>query len=168
MRILLLLTAALLSTTLFAQQEKHDYQPVDPQFVLSKIAKTRPGTWSLTKDSDVRHFGITDQEFFTNFGNDRVGKIGSETNIPNADKIGLNYVAIHALINRNFTLQKQVEDAEQYIQTLESEIQELRDSQSTFMEMLEKVNQVDELTQITKELEIRTTQLEEEVDRLRE
>ncbi len=129
----LLILAAIFATS-FTQAQKKHFQPVDQHFILQKIAKTTPGTWSLTENSNIRHYGLTDKEFFKNFGNDRVGKIGNETRVENYDKIGLNYVAIHALIIEKKQLKAQLKQTNDELESLKTTV----DALNKKIEVLEK------------------------------
>ncbi|WP_462281583.1 hypothetical protein [Salinivirga cyanobacteriivorans] len=123
----LLIILAIISA-LGAQAQKQHFQRVEHQFILQKIANTNPGTWSLSENTSTRHYGLTDKEFFKNFGNDRVGKIGSETRVENYDKIGLNYVAIHALVIENKQLKSEIANMKQTIEELQKSLNKLQET----------------------------------------
>ncbi len=154
------------TTTAVAQEKKQDFQPVNTSFILEKIAKTNPGTWSLSKNSDVRHYGITDEEFFTNFGNDRKGKIGATEKVPNTDKIGLNYTAIHALIKENKELKKDLETMEENLKSYEESFFELQENYTNLLKNLDKIQKAADMEQVVKEMEMRITDLEEKIEEL--
>lgn len=156
-----------LFTGLTASAQKMHFQPVDKEFILEKIAKTNPGTWSLSKNTDVRHYGLTDEEFFKNFGNDRVGKIGSETSVNNKDKIGLNYVAIHALVKKNNRLRDELKLLANQVETLEKEISQIHESNQTVQQNMEKLDAISDMELLVKDLEMRVTDLEEQVEELK-
>ncbi len=166
MKQILVFLFATLSTMAFTQEKKQDFQPVNTSFILSKIAKTNPGTWSLSKNSDTRHYGITDEEFFINFGNDRKGKIGKKQAVPNTDKIGFNYTAIHALIKQNNELKKELETMEENLKSYEESFFELQENYTNLLKNLDKVEKAAEMEQIVKEMEMRITDLEEKIEEL--
>lgn len=150
-----------------AQNQPSDFQKVDGRFLLDKIAKTKPGTWSLTQNSNERHYGLTDKDFFQNFGNDRVGNIGSESEISATDKAGFNYTAIHALIHENMELTNKVTELENHVRTIEEEMQRLYETSTTMQSMLENIRKIDELEQMVRDMELRMTNVEQKQEEQR-
>lgn len=146
----------------FAQESPMDFQKVDNDFLLTKIAKTSPGTWSLSKDSNERHYGLTTNEFFKNFGNDRVGNIGSAYEISAEDKAGFNYTAIHALTHKNLNLTNKITELEDQLKSIEQETQRLTENNTSLMLMLEKIQKVEDLEHMVKEIEYRITNIEQQ------
>lgn len=158
----LILTLLIISQiSAFAQDTPIDFQKIDSHFLLDKIAKTNPGTWSLTKNSNVRHYGLTDTDFFKTFGNDRVGNIGTEGEISANDKAGFNYTAIHALVNENIELTNKVAELENHLKAIENDIQRLNEANTTLQTMLENIRKIKELEQMVQEMEYRVTNVEQ-------
>ena len=130
-----------------AQAQKQHFQRVDHNFILQKIAKTNPGTWSLSENSNTRHYGLTDKEFFKNFGNDRVGKIGTPARVENYDKIGLNYVSIHALGIENKKLKTNLKQTKDELNLVRNALEKLEQK----ITVLEKTIQKEEKYKKAKE-----------------
>ena len=80
---------------------KEDFQPVDPQAVLEKVAHLPITTWSYKAEDDaVRHMGPTAQDFYAAFG---LGD--SDTSIATVDADGVALAAIQGLYQRVQTLE---------------------------------------------------------------
>jgi len=133
----LLIILAIISA-LGAQAQRQHFQRVDRNFILQKIANTNPGTWSLSENTSTRHYGLTDKEFFKNFGNDRVGKIGSETRVENYDKIGLNYVAIHALVIENKELKTKLKQTKDELTLVKNTLEKLEQKITVLEKKIQK------------------------------
>ena len=77
---------------------KHDFQPVDAEAVLARVAALDVRSWRYTADSaaDVRHLGPVAEEFRAAFG------LGANaTTISMVDADGVNMLAIQALEARD-------------------------------------------------------------------
>ncbi|PWK28949.1 trimeric autotransporter adhesin [Arcicella aurantiaca] len=91
--------------------KKENFQPIDGENVLKKIANMRTVTWNY-KGQDpklFRHYGPMAQEFFSAFGRDKLGVVGNDTTIASADFDGVNFTAIKALEKRTSDLQAENE-----------------------------------------------------------
>ena len=73
------------------------------------------------------------RDFFAAFGNDGVGKIGTETTINSGDIAGIMIIAVQALEKRTAELKQK--DAQ--IAALKSEVEELKETVATRLEALE-------------------------------
>jgi hypothetical protein len=83
------------------RNRKQDFQPVDGEWVLSRVAGTPVTSWSyITEESRVRHIGPTAQDFRAAFG------LGTDdTTIGMIDIDGVNLAAVQALALRTHALQ---------------------------------------------------------------
>ena len=167
MKLTILLTLILsLNISIYAQQKIYNFQPVEKNFLLKKIAKTKPGTWSLTKKTEKRYYGLTNSDLFNLFGNDRVGKIGTKSIFTADDKAGLNYTAIHALIKTVFEQNKQFEEINNRFNIMEQETMRINEDQVQTQNMLKDVDKIEKLETIVKDLEIRITELEKQLEEI--
>ena len=98
--------------TISDSTKKENFHPA-PDF-LSKIDQMKIGSWNyIGQDkSQYRHYGPYAQEFFTHFGNDGVGVIGTDTTIASADIDGVMMIAIQQLIKENNSLNEKVKNYE--------------------------------------------------------
>ncbi len=89
---------------------KENFQPIDGEDMLDKIAGFELSTWNY-KEQDAgkyRHYGPMAQDFYAAFGNDGIGIIGNDTSIASADFMGVNFTAIQALENRTRVQAEQI------------------------------------------------------------
>jgi hypothetical protein len=96
---------------------KRDFEPVDTQSVLARVAQMPITTWSYKSDDpSVRHMGMMAQDFHEEFG------LGSTDKAFNpVDAHGVEMAAIQALYAR-------IQDQDARIQKLEAENAQLRKS----------------------------------------
>ncbi len=95
-------------STLSDRNAKEDFQPVDPQAVLEKVAHLPITTWSYTTEDDaVRHMGPTAQDFYAAF---RLGN--SDTSITTVDADGVALAAIQGLYQQNQEQAKRIAELE--------------------------------------------------------
>ncbi len=80
---------------------KQDFQPVDPNAVLERLAALEVTTWSFKRDPTVRHMGPTAQDFRASFG---LGEF--EDKLAPVDVRGVTLAAVQALYQQ---LQNQAE-----------------------------------------------------------
>lgn len=87
-------------------RRKENFLPVDGESFLQKILKLNLTTWNYkTQDPKTfRHYGPMAQDFFAAFGKDDLGTIGCDTLIYQQDFIGVNLIAIQALVKRTAML----------------------------------------------------------------
>lgn len=85
---------------------KQDFQPVDPQIVLAKVAALPVTEWSYKGDANTRHLGPTAQDFKAAFG---LGN--TNTSIATVDADGVALAAIQGL-NQKLTEELKRRDAE--------------------------------------------------------
>ena len=100
--------------------KKENFQPA-PDF-LSKIGQMKIGSWNyIGQDkSQYRHYGPYAQEFYTHFGNDGVGIIGTDTTIASADIDGVMMIAIQQLIKENAGLKDGLKKANERLARIEA------------------------------------------------
>jgi Chaperone of endosialidase/Head domain of trimeric autotransporter adhesin/CUB domain len=107
--------------------KKENFQPIDGENVLKKIANMRTVTWNY-KGQDpklFRHYGPMAQEFFNAFGRDKLGVVGNDTTIASADFDGVNFTAIKALEKRTSELQTENENLKKRLALLEKSSSEI-------------------------------------------
>ena len=125
-------------STVSDSTKKENFQPIDGENILKKIANMRTVTWNY-KGQDpklFRHYGPMAQEFFSAFGRDKLGVVGNDTTIASADFDGVNFTAIKALEKRTSDLQAEnellkkrlalLEKSNAEISILKSEMEELK------------------------------------------
>lgn len=108
-------------TSVSDRNAKEDFQPVNPQEVLSKVAALPLTTWKYkSQDAGVRHIGPVAQDFKAAFG---VGE--SDTGITSIDADGVALAAIQGLNQRveeqraeNAELKQRLAQLEQLVQQL--------------------------------------------------
>ncbi|MBI5500288.1 MAG: tail fiber domain-containing protein [Deltaproteobacteria bacterium] len=102
---------------------KEDFEQVDPQAVLDRLASLPITEWSYKNESEngsFRHMGPMAQDFHAAFG------LGyDERSIPTADADGVAVAAIQALHRRNEDLARRNADLEARIQRLEAAVEAL-------------------------------------------
>ena len=102
---------------------KENFEPVDPQAVLEKVAQLPITTWNYkTQDDAIRHMGPTAQDFYAAFG---LGD--SDKTIATVDADGVALAAIQGLYERN--------------QALEAEVRTLQAENAALREQLEAQQQ---------------------------
>ena len=81
---------------------KENFLTVDGERFLHLIASMPQTTWNyIGQDPKTfRHYGPMAQDFFEAFGKDGIGTIGCDTLINQQDFLGVNFIAIQALIKR--------------------------------------------------------------------
>ena len=95
--------------------KKENYLAVDGESMLQKIKLLQLGSWNYKGQNPIyyRHYGPFAQEFFNAFGKDKIGTIGNDTTINQADFDGINLIAIQALEKRTQELQGAVLELQQ-------------------------------------------------------
>src|SRR5690625_1085898 len=98
-------------STISDENLKENYQEADGTYFLESIKKMKLGSWNYIGQSkeDFRHYGPMAQEFYKYFGNDGIGRVGTDTTIASADIDGVMMIAIKALAEENDALKKQNE-----------------------------------------------------------
>jgi hypothetical protein len=84
------------------KSQKENFQPVESDEVLTKIAGLSLTSWNYIGHNPhkLRHYGPVAQEFFEAFGHDSVGTIGTPTTINSGDMEGILMIAVQALEKR--------------------------------------------------------------------
>src|SRR5689334_9749036 len=90
------------------KNKKENFNPVDGEKVLRKIRGFELMSWNFIghDPKEFRHYGPMAQDFFAAFGDDGVGKIGSETTINSGDMAGILMSAVQALEKRTAELKQ--------------------------------------------------------------
>jgi hypothetical protein len=88
--------------------KKENFKPVDGEDVLKRISGFELTSWNFIghDPKEFRHYGPMAQDFFAAFGNDGVGKIGTETTINSGDIAGILMIAVQALEKRTAELKQ--------------------------------------------------------------
>jgi len=104
---------------------------------LKKIAAMRLGSWNYKSQNKetFRHYGPMAQEFYSNFGNDGIGKIGNDTTIATTDIDGVMMIALQALIKENEALKSSCEKQA-------TEISKLKENEENLLKRLEKIEAI--------------------------
>jgi hypothetical protein len=110
--------------------KKENFEPVDGEAVLGKIRGFELTSWNFIghDPKQFRHYGPMAQDFFSAFGHDGVGQIGTETTINSGDLAGILMIAVQALEKRTAELKQK----EAQIAVLESKIEDLEAKQAHF------------------------------------
>lgn len=114
--------------------KKENFLNADGNYFLQKISGMRLGSWNYkTQDKkEFRHYGPMAQEFYAHFGNDGIGKIGSDTAIASADIDGVMMIALQALIREKESLKNNAE--KQAV-----EINALKEKERILLQRVEKI-----------------------------
>jgi hypothetical protein len=89
--------------------KKENFKYPDGAEFLKKIGQMKLGSWNYkTQHTTKRHYGPMAQEFYSNFGNDGIGKIGTDTAIATADIDGVMMIALQALEKRTTGQQQDI------------------------------------------------------------
>ena len=95
---------------------KENFEPVDGQDVLARLAELPVTTWNYKADDpDVRHMGPVAQDFYAIFG---LGE--DDRHIAALDSSGVALAAAQALATENADLRQQVDDLEARLAALEA------------------------------------------------
>src|SRR5262249_54501966 len=115
--------------------KKENFKPVDGEEVLRKIRGFELTSWNFIghDPKEFRHYGPMAQDFFAAFGDDGIGKIGTDTTINSGDIAGILMIAVQALEKRTEELKQK--DAQ--IAALKSEVEELKETVAARLEALE-------------------------------
>ena len=121
----------IISGTLFQSSDrdkKENFQPVNADEVLDKIAKLPISTWNYKSDDDsIRHLGPVAQDFRSAFD---LGQ--DDKTIAPVDTIGASLVAIQAL-------NKQLKSKDDRIASLESELDQMNERMQSLENAIEQL-----------------------------
>jgi hypothetical protein len=111
-------------TVVSDRNAKEGFRSIDAEDVLEKLAQVPVTSWNhIGHDPEQdRHYGPMAQDFFAAFGNDGVGKVGSETRINSSDLSGILMLAVQALEKRTSdveALKKKVSDLQARLEASE-------------------------------------------------
>ena len=110
-------------TAVSDKTKKENFQPVDGEEVLGKIRGFELSSWNFIghDPKEFRHYGPMAQDFFSAFGHDDVGQIGTETTINSGDLAGILMIAVQALEKRT----AEIKQKEAQIAVLASKVEEI-------------------------------------------
>ncbi|HXF49640.1 MAG TPA: tail fiber domain-containing protein [Verrucomicrobiae bacterium] len=110
-------------TVVSDKNEKENFRPVDGEEVLEKLRKLELSSWNYKghDPKQFRHYGPMAQDFFAAFGDDGVGKIGTETTLNSGDVAGILMAAVQALGDENAELKSRMEQLEKKLKELQAE-----------------------------------------------
>ncbi len=105
------------------KNQKENFRPVDGEEVLRKIRGFDLSSWNYKghDPKQFRHYGPVAQDFFAAFGDDGVGKIGTETTLNSGDMAGILMIAVQALGNENADLKARIEHLEERLAAMQAE-----------------------------------------------
>jgi FtsZ-binding cell division protein ZapB len=97
-------------TSICDKNRKENFEPIDGDEVLQKIAKMNFTSWNykMQDAKTYRHYGIMAQDFYNAFGHDKYGTIGNDTTVNPIDMIGIDMAAIQALEKRTTDLKIEI------------------------------------------------------------
>jgi len=113
-------------TSICDKNRKENFEPVDGDEVLQKIAKMNFTSWNykMQDAKTYRHYGIMAQDFYNAFGHDKYGTIGNDTTVNPIDMIGIDMAAIQALEKRTTDLKNENESLKQSLAQLQLQFKE--------------------------------------------
>ena len=129
-------------TVVSDKTKKENFKPVDGEEVLRKIRGFELTSWNFIghDPKEFRHYGPMAQDFFAAFGNDGIGKIGTDTTINSGDIAGILMIAVQTLEKRTAelkqkekqiaVLESKLEQKDAQISTLKSSVEELKATQA--------------------------------------
>ena len=108
------------------KSQKENFQLVNGEDVLRKLRGFELSSWNYRghDPKQFRHYGPMAQDFHAAFGEDGVGKIGTETTLNSGDVAGILMVAVQALEKRTAEVSELVarmEDLEKELSMLRAE-----------------------------------------------
>jgi hypothetical protein len=123
--------------TISDSTKKHNFLPVNGEDFLQKIANLKLTSWNYkTQDAKTfRHYGPMAQDFFNAFGKDKLGTIGCDTLINQADFEGVNLIAIQALEKRTRDLMMLNQNIQSENASLKSELNALKESNRVLLRL---------------------------------
>jgi trimeric autotransporter adhesin len=115
------------------RNKKENFLDIDGEQVLQRIKEFRLQSWNYKHDAaKARHYGPVAQDFFSAFGDDGMGVIGSDTTLCGSDVNGINMIAIQALEKQtaelkkeNAELQKENAEMKARLEAIESAVKNL-------------------------------------------
>jgi Chaperone of endosialidase len=110
------------------KNQKENFQPVDGDEVLRKLAALSLTSWNYIghDPGQFRHYGPFAQEFFAVFGHDGVGTVGTPTTINSGDLEGILMIAVQALDKQNRELRTRIEALERFVKGTTAGVQQPR------------------------------------------
>ncbi|MBD2701942.1 hypothetical protein IC229_14935 [Spirosoma sp. BT702] len=123
--------------TLSDSSRKELFLPVDGPDLLRKIGGMKLTTWNYKGQRGIRHYGPMAQEFFSLFGRDEHGTIGTDRLITTQDIEGLTLTAVQALVRENEQFKIENAGLKKRTERLEQQIVQLRKEQKNQEDFLE-------------------------------
>jgi hypothetical protein len=130
--------------TISDSTKKHNFLSVNGEDFLQKIANLKLTSWNYkTQDAKTfRHYGPMAQDFFNAFGKDKLGTIGCDTLINQADFEGVNLIAIQALEKRTRDLMMINQNIQSENASLKSELNALKESNKAFLRLKDEMDEI--------------------------
>jgi len=124
--------------------KKENIISADGEAVLRKINRFRLGSWNFKGQdaSRFRHYGPMAQDFFSAFGHDGIGTIGTDTTICASDLSGINMIAIKALEKRSSEMADRIDALEKEndsLRELAADNQKLKTQMAELKSILESL-----------------------------
>jgi hypothetical protein len=109
------------------RNQKENFRPVDGEEVLRKIRGFELTSWNYKghDPKQFRHYGPMAQDFFAAFGDDGIGKIGTETTLNSGDVAGVLMIAVQALEKEKELMKTENQDLRKEIKDLRELVQKL-------------------------------------------
>ena len=126
--------------TLSDSTKKENIVEADGEATLRAFRTMRLGSWNYRcqDPKSPRHYGPMAQEWFSAFGRDAWGVIGTDTTLASADVDGVAYIAIKALEQRTTELQAKSEE----IATLKNEVHSLKIEHARMAAQLDEIGEL--------------------------
>ncbi|MGE5682136.1 MAG: hypothetical protein ACM34K_14810 [Bacillota bacterium] len=107
-------------TSIIDSSRRENFISANGEVVLNKIRLLRTGSWNFKgyNPSRNRHYGISAQEFFDNFGKDSLGIIGTDSTISTGDFDGITLIALQGLEKRTSEIKSTFADIDTLVATL--------------------------------------------------
>jgi hypothetical protein len=114
--------------TISDRRLKENFLPVDGEYILKSIGLMPQYTWNYkTQDPKAfRHYGPMAQDFYNAFGKDELGTIGCDSMINQHDFLGVNFIAIQALVSRSDKLALENHALQKELGEMKKELQEIK------------------------------------------
>jgi hypothetical protein len=105
------------------RNKKENFLSIDREGILEKLAGVDIQSWNyIAQGPEVRHIGITSQDFYQNFG---FGS--SDTTISEVDLAGVSMVAVQGLIDRTNTMLTEMQELKSQNEALRKEVESLKE-----------------------------------------
>lgn len=105
-------------------RRKERFAEVDGDAVLAQLGRLPVPSWQYRgQQQPSRHYGPTAQDFYSAFGDDGIGAVGTDTTITASDIDGIALIAIKALLRRTVELEKEQQALREEIRALRRQLE---------------------------------------------